>query len=168
MSQPNELASVEGQLVGMPLAGPESFSAEQLAYLKRALGVDETVLYDSNMPALNNTITLSEGMANFKYVDVSFYNPTTGDNPISYRYPTALFNATRIAFKVTWAVNYMTEAWLKFTPTNDVKVWTYVNNTVIQYRNNATTVTIIQDDTTYIKTTAKLKIVGVHRIAGGN
>ena len=168
MSQPNELASVEGQLVGMPLAGPESFSTEQLAYLKRALGVDETVLFDSAIPSLNNTMSLSENMFNFEYVEIYFYNPTTGDNPICYRYPTALLNTSKIAFKVGWAVNYMTEAWLKFTPTNDVKVWTYVNNTVIQYRHNATTVTVLQDDSTYLKSPAKLKVVGIHRIAGGN
>jgi len=34
----NEIMSVEGQLVGMPLAGPESFSQQQLDYLKTALG----------------------------------------------------------------------------------------------------------------------------------
>lgn len=128
----------------------------------------ENVLFDQAIPALTNTMTLSESMFNFKYVEVCFYNPTTGDNPICYRYPTALLNTSRIAFKVGWAVNYMTEAWLKFTPTSDVKVWTYVNNTVIQYRNNVTTVTVLQDDSTYLKSPAKLRIVGIHRIAGGN
>ena len=46
MPENNQLLSVEGQLVGMPLAGPESFSQAQLDYLKRALGVDETVLFE--------------------------------------------------------------------------------------------------------------------------
>ena len=128
----------------------------------------ENVLFDSAIPSLNNTMTLSESMFNFEYVEVYFYNPTTGDNPICYRYPTALLNTSKIAFKVGWAVNYMTEAWLKFTPTNDVKVWTYVNNTVIQYRHNTTTLTIFQDDSTYLKSPAKLRVVGIHRIAGGN
>lgn len=36
----NEIMSMEGQLVGMPLAGPETFSPQQLDYLKRALGVE--------------------------------------------------------------------------------------------------------------------------------
>lgn len=40
MPENNNIMSLEGQLVGMPLAGPESFSAEQLAYLKRALGFE--------------------------------------------------------------------------------------------------------------------------------
>lgn len=65
MSQ--ELMSVEGQLVGMPLAGPESFSQQQLDYLKRALGVDETVLYESSSSTGSKSpITLSENWANFK------------------------------------------------------------------------------------------------------
>ncbi len=40
MPENNNIMSLEGQLVGLPLAGPESFSAQQLDYLKRALGVE--------------------------------------------------------------------------------------------------------------------------------
>lgn len=40
MAENNQMMSVEGQLVGMPLAGPESFSQQQLDYLKRALGFE--------------------------------------------------------------------------------------------------------------------------------
>ena len=67
----NEIMSMEWQLVGMPLAGPESFSQQQLDYLKRALGVDETVLYDGSIvtPASSpNTISLSETLDNFERV----------------------------------------------------------------------------------------------------
>ena len=38
MPENNQLLSVESQLVGLPLAGPESFSQHQLDYLKTALG----------------------------------------------------------------------------------------------------------------------------------
>lgn len=167
MPESNEIMSMEGQLVGMPLAGPESFSAEQLAYLKRALGVDETVLYNSAMPSLNGTITLSETWSNFKYVDVCVV-PINNDNPFIMRYEVANFNSNKVAFKIGWAVNYMTEAYLKFTPTSDSKVWTYTANTVTQLTHTGTAWNIIQNDSTYITTTVKLKIVGVHRIAGGN
>lgn len=71
----NEIMSVEGQLIGLPLAGPESFSQQQLDYLKRALGVDETVLWEGTMAEpsgsnLNATITLSESIANFERIGI--------------------------------------------------------------------------------------------------
>lgn len=69
MPESNEIMSVEGQLVGMPLAGPESFSAQQLDYLKRALGVDETVLWEGKQVA-GNTVALSESAANFEKLAV--------------------------------------------------------------------------------------------------
>lgn len=69
MPESNEIMSVEGQLVGMPLAGPESFSQQQLDYLKRALGVDETVLWEGNQVA-GNTVPLSESAANFEKLAV--------------------------------------------------------------------------------------------------
>ena len=55
MSENNQMMSVEGQLVGLPLAGPESFSQQQLEYLKRALGVDETVLWSGFKNDIPNT-----------------------------------------------------------------------------------------------------------------
>lgn len=57
MSESNEMLSVGAQLVGMPLAGPESFTAEQIAYLKRAMGIDETVLWEGSYSATTfNTV----------------------------------------------------------------------------------------------------------------
>ena len=38
-----QINSVAGQLVGLPLAGPESFSQQQLDYLKRALDVSNNI-----------------------------------------------------------------------------------------------------------------------------
>ena len=72
MPQSNELLSAGAQLIGMPLAGPESFSAEQLAYLKRALGVDETVLWSGTLNTLNTNIECSENLSNFSTIKV-FY-----------------------------------------------------------------------------------------------
>ena len=59
----NEIMSVAGQLCGIPLAGPESFSQQQLDYLKRALGVDETVLWEGS---ISFNVTVSESVYNFK------------------------------------------------------------------------------------------------------
>lgn len=69
MSENNQMMSVEGQLVGMPLAGPESFSQQQLDYLKRALGVDETVLYENSTTGSSgaHSVTLSESLYNFEF-----------------------------------------------------------------------------------------------------
>ena len=71
MPESNEIMSVEGQLVGMPLAGPESFSQQQLDYLKRALGVDETVLWDGGNSGATSA-TLSESLMNFESIKISY------------------------------------------------------------------------------------------------
>ena len=68
MPESNKIMSVEGQLVGIPLAGPESFSQQQLDYLKRALGVDETVLWTGEASGASATMSLSEPFTNFKRV----------------------------------------------------------------------------------------------------
>ena len=74
----NEIMSVEGQLVGIPLAGPESFSQQQLDYLKRALGVDETVLWEGTDAT---TFTTSEAIENFD--EIHFYvNGGEGTNKV--------------------------------------------------------------------------------------
>lgn len=74
MPESNEIMSVEGQLVGMPLAGPESFSQQQLDYLKRALGVDETVLWDNYTFANNKaaSVVMTETPFNFSQVRITF------------------------------------------------------------------------------------------------
>ena len=86
MSENNQMMSVEGQLVGMPLAGPESFSQQQLDYLKRALGVDETVLWEGSKisPSGNNLLSLSitfpESVANFEYLKIFYWYRNTNNS----------------------------------------------------------------------------------------
>ena len=75
MPENNNIMSLEGQLVGMPLAGPESFSSEQLAYLKRALGVDETVLWENASGALS--FTTSESINNFERIIIYMKSAAT-------------------------------------------------------------------------------------------
>lgn len=78
MPENNQIMSVAGQLIGMPLAGPESFSQQQLDYLKRALSVDETVLWSG----ASLTAALSELPTNFERIRIEFGTPiaNTGDN----------------------------------------------------------------------------------------
>lgn len=85
MSQ--ELMSVEGQLVGMPLAGPESFSQQQLDYLKRALGVDETVLWtgSQSLASAVNITTLTEEVEHFQYLELYYKGFSTHKEQISNR-----------------------------------------------------------------------------------
>ena len=70
MPESNELLSAGAQLIGMPLAGPESFSEQQLTYLKRALDVDETVLWEGSMYLNNDSGVLSESIGNFESVAI--------------------------------------------------------------------------------------------------
>lgn len=159
MSQPNELASVEGQLVGMPLAGPESFSAAQLAYLKRALGVDETVLYDcsNNYVYGTNSVTLSESYKNFEIIkilnskgNVQFYYPANNQG-------VALFTLTNISNAYLWLIPWTFTSDTVYSGDTG-KLWTVGSATSIDVPSNAVSQRWIQP----------IKIIGVHRIAGGN
>lgn len=89
MPESNELLSAGAQLIGMPLAGPESFSEQQLTYLKKSLDVDETVLWANAAGSTVNTslsITLSEAFTNFERVRIVFARPTL---PVSTEYMTS-------------------------------------------------------------------------------
>ena len=89
MAENNKMMSVEGQLVGLPLAGPESFSQNQLEYLKRALGVDETVLYEADS-VTNNTagqiFSLNESVLNFERIRITVDNMEFSNRPCTQEY----------------------------------------------------------------------------------
>lgn len=89
MEENNQMMSVEGQLVGLPLAGPESFSKKQLEYLKRALGVDETVLYEADS-VTNNTagqiFSLNESVLNFERIRITVDNMEFSNRPCTQEY----------------------------------------------------------------------------------
>lgn len=65
MPENNQILSVEGQLVGMPLAGPESFSQQQLDYLRSALGLGTWTEVTSSMS--KNTSVVDGGNWRFYY-----------------------------------------------------------------------------------------------------
>ena len=170
MSQPNELASVEGQLVGMPLAGPESFSAEQLAYLKRALGVDETVLY-SGLKTIGDTgsatYQLSESPLNFQYIKVYCCALDGSFTPESSHVNQAV---SMVEWDTTIYTPYNTFISLLMNGqvgTSFAQHWISANLSGIR-----TTSWSVQgsldNGTSNSKWFHIYKIVGVHRIAGGN
>lgn len=159
----NEILSLEGQLCGIPLAGPESFSAEQLAYLKRALGVDETVLWDDEGTALS-TATLDESIYNFERLAIYLY--MGGD--LTHRYEICMDSSPAILSVggiVTEATSYVTYVFAcKCSVTNSGKTLT------VPQKGNGfavlTTGAITYFQNNNIGTIRK--IVGIHRIAGGN
>lgn len=78
----NAISSINGSA----LAGPESFSEQQLTFLKQALGVDETVLWTGAAIMSNNpSINLSENAMNFRFIDIYSLPHGTNDIPIVTR-----------------------------------------------------------------------------------
>lgn len=65
MPESNEIMSVEGQLCGIPLAGPESFTPQQLAYLRTALGLGDWT--DVSSSITKNTSVITAGAWFFYY-----------------------------------------------------------------------------------------------------
>ena len=149
-SQETQITAGTGIKVTTPAAGQIQISN------------DETVIFDGHLPALGGTITLSESWTNFKMIRVSGGNNTMEDHYYSAISP------SRVSLHISWGYNWMNEAYLKFTPTSNPKVWTYDANTFVYYTNNNTTITVIQNDTSNISTSTEFKIVGINRIAGGN
>lgn len=156
MPENNNIMSLEGQLVGMPLAGPESFSQQQLDYLKRALGVDETVLWTGEASGVNATMNLSEAYTNFERVRFVIYE----DNPdIPYWWSEVCTNGTVLypSYVRTNSANEEIAGMWTLEPSNDNKTLTI------------TVATIRKNGGTKLTNTGKImKIVGIHRIAGGN
>lgn len=158
MSENNQMMSVEGQLVGMPLAGPESFSQQQLDYLKRALGVDETVLWEGTITKTDTTnvnvvITLSESVLNFDRIRVYCngrinlmeWHPNDVNGIVAYQ-----ANPESTSIVIAAAINQES------------------NRTQIRYRcgfSNNYPGAFAGD---YWYYGLPYKVVGIHRIAGGN
>ena len=157
----NQIMSMKGQLCGMPLAGPESFSQQQLDYLKRALGVDETVLYDNGNTSVSEC-TLSEAASNFKYLDfvVGFPGETNGLKV--ERVP-----GNAVVFHFIYGAGQGATDYL-------VRVYGTINGTSVATSKSKTSYSAYTSTSETIRNnnTSDLqciyKVVGIHRIAGGN
>lgn len=160
MPENNQMMSVEGQLVGMPLAGPESFSQQQLDYLKRALGVDETVLYDGELKQVTNNTpvssnVLSETFRNFKLVLLIGHTDDGVKCPFSI-----LFEPLNSSGDMEWSVSVNNAGWCKWFcgKLNDTTLTLTLGRVL----------TMGTADWGYLHDWTINKVVGIHRIAGGN
>ena len=156
----NEMMSVEGQLVGMPLAGPESFSPQQLDYLKRALGVDETVLWSGNRYWWSDTsnLQLSEAASNFEVIRVKVKDDWALP-------PTFIFfpgnNAGFDVSLIGYEGGTLTIKSSKFSVSGSTV--SLAEKIMWQVKTDKTV--NVNTDTSFIQFS---EIVGIHRIAGGN
>ena len=149
MPENNQILSVEGQLVGMPTAGPESFSPQQLAYLKRALGVDETVLWTGSK--VDGSFSLSESPSNFEKIEVWFEGVQTNVKDIfTFSGSTGIISAA-VPKGDNLKYIYLT-------------TWT-VSGTTVTY--SYTIIHGVNEGTQY-KEVRIVKVKGINRISGGN
>ena len=166
MPENNNIMSLEGQLVGMPLAGPESFSQQQLDYLKRALGVDETVLFEDLTAdgTVVASVVLSETSTNFEEIEI-----TVGWKGGS----TSVSAPGRIIFKCKPDGIYYGFGGLVGCDNSSHFVLGGIGtsgttlalkNVIDVYSSNLSTITP-QSFNNILKV---YKVVGIHRIAGGN
>jgi len=152
----NEIMSLEGQLCGIPLAGPESFSQQQLDYLKAAMGIDETVLWTGEASGVNATMNLSEAYTNFERLRFVTYE---GNPSIPYWWSEVCTNGTAL---------YPSYVRTNSASAEVVGMWTLVSS------NDNKTLTIsvatlrTNGGTQGTNSGKIMKIVGIHRISGGN
>lgn len=173
MPENNQIMSVAGQLCGMPLAGPESFSQQQLDYLKRALGVDETVLWDGEPTAASDDVTLSESVANFETIRVyaNWKFNTTANIPCYIEISSDIGQFSLNGFSTSSTTTQVTSEMQVYlvTGTFTISTTTIKPINIIRFQltgtngNSASVGNISYTDTLKI-----CKVVGIHRISGGN
>ena len=168
MAGTNEIGSVEGQLVGLPLAGPETFTIQQLAYLKKALGLDETVLWEGNS---DNDIMLSESIANFERIGILFsISAAYSQGNDNYGGKWAFFEAGDLVITRKFCVsdnmndgsnrNTLIFRNKSYNIGSDNRTLTLAGQTQLYYNGTSWSVAS-RGNNIY-------KIIGIHRIAGGN
>lgn len=163
MPENNQILSVEGQLVGMPLAGPETFTTAQVEYLKRAMGIDETVLFESS--SYVGTFTTSEAIENFEFLKlivevangvkgiatVVMTNSFSSYLSFSYAGPHTYGNNKDV---YTWRMNY-SRSGNTFTISSGEFVGTAGSGATAGDAQTSTRGRVY-------------KVIGIHRISGGN
>ncbi len=178
MPENNQILSVEGQLVGLPLAGPESFSQQQLEYLKRALGVDETVLYDIGTASptqitSNTNFDLSESFLNFTKIRVDYANSygsgtNSGDAGTSRQFLEGPVVSSGIEMDVYGSSPASSGANTMFDCNSFVFNPDYPSRITVLSINKRREI----NDSAVVKTNSRgvklYRVIGIHRIAGGN
>lgn len=161
MAGTNEMGSVEGQLVGLPLAGPETFTVQQLAYLKRALGVDETLLWSGT--ATNADTTLAETANNFERIKIYYKSGQSVYNSVEVLVSGSNQKIFMCAGNNTTSNQYLKFGYCVLDGTSLTKGST---QSVMHYREGSGTgnAQAAYESFTFLWD----KVVGIHRIAGGN
>lgn len=172
MAESNQMMSVEGQLVGLPLAGPESFSQQQLEYLKRALGVDETVLWSgfkSDIPSTGiSAYTLSELATNFETVRIEYVlqdNSTPASNTGNKGVGTVFYEMSNEFSRSVTYIHCVMNGSSSDTNFNLYDIDTNISNMDTLIWNVKSVLRGQTNNGVWFHIT---KIVGIHRIAGGN
>lgn len=161
MAGTNEMGSVEGQLVGLPLAGPESFSVQQLAYLKQAMGLRETVLWEGNA-GLNTEVQLSENVTNFEFVYIEG-NTNDGEHERLIGY------SSTYVLRKTNPASSMVITMMSFAPGWGWKLaQVTITTTTAQLTASKEKAFNSSGMPTDLSTMPITRIVGINRIAGGN
>lgn len=151
--------SVAGQLVGLPLAGPESFSQQQLNYLKRALGVDETVLWGNANGS--SSIALSEPMTNFERCRFKMKS----DQGNHYDFASKNVGNVIVLFFTHGDANaWSTWLVLDYNTSTDTITVRHSKSLGHSFTSNSTTLSGAIDS----YKDAIVEVVGIHRISGGN
>lgn len=172
MAGTNEMGSVEGQLVGLPLAGPETFTVQQLAYLKKALGLDETVLYDSNSDdpsqiLADTSFNLTESYLNFEKIRI-YLKCSAGDTAhVSYMVEGLVPSGATMELSTLPITSRL--GLLEYDPCSfvfELTTPTVCNAQPYGSRINVTNAGAFSKVAS--RGPSILKIVGIHRIAGGN
>lgn len=169
MSENNQMMSVEGQLVGMPLAGPESFSQQQLDYLKRALGVDETVLWSTTNGS--STGNLSEEATNFERLRVYWNYNDNGTTQAKTIIEIPIYSeVTRYFLNVTFGQSYCYLISVRVDFSNNFGTFTAQNASGVQVTKWGGEGAVASVATSNVNPCKNgiYKIVGIHRISGGN
>lgn len=165
MPESNEIMSVDGMLVGMPLAGPETFTAAQIEYLKRAMGIDETVLFENSTQV--DTFTTSEAIENFSELKVIIRgNDSTAANPmkaVSVVIPTAAYSSS-IAFSFLCKYSMTSEFVLQWCAMYNRSGNTFTKANCRYSGAQGTTAA----NGVNANVGGVYKVIGVHRISGGN
>lgn len=163
MPENNQILSVEGQLVGMPLAGPETFTAAQVEYLKRAMGIDETVLFESS--SYVGTFTTSEAIENFEFLKI-IVEVAAGVKAVATVVMTTGFSSY-LSFCYVGPHNYGNNkdfySW-RFNYSRTGNTFTISSGS---FCGNAGS-SVSAGDASTSNRGRVYKVIGVHRIAGGN
>lgn len=149
----------------MPLAGPESFSQQQLDYLKKAMGVDETVLW-SNSSGLQLdsgvSIVLSEATTNFDRI-MLYHGITSMSWGVINTFPGKATRYELVRDSYDRSSSIIRDG-QDLSSSNNVTFTTSRGIRRIQFNTDGT-FTLSTSQSTEFKL---FKVVGIHRIAGGN